>query len=145
MLDFPLTAAGKKAWDKWAKVIPIMVKLGGVCHPFTAKVPPKPAVCCSIPISFRNPVTYAFCVLEEKLQFHYVIKAEMGKKKKKKKKNAKQVTKTAMMETTRTNYREGETTYINLLEVPCDPPIDEGLCSQYVSSAASFRVSSGSP
>lgn len=63
MVGEPLTAKEKFARDHWATILEILVQIsGGTCIPFIAKVPPKPAKCCTLIFS---GVSYGICVLKE--------------------------------------------------------------------------------
>lgn len=125
MLGVPLSKTEKQVWKSWLPGIQILLNdpSGKYCHRFKTTVPKnRAAACCTV--SFHpSKLKFALCFYEEHVASSAVVRQTME-----------EVTRTAMMETERI-YFNGKTTYINLLDVECDPPFDDGLCSQYVSCA----------
>lgn len=132
-----LNAVEEMGWQRHAyRRFANRIDISGMsCLIFVAHFPPKHALCCTV--NGRNG-KYATCKLEE------MFKMLMGGTKTMM--QGQRITRT--MGWTYREYRNEQTTYINLFRVPCRPPIDNSLCSQYVSCATSihfsYRTSAGS-
>lgn len=121
VVGVPLSTVEEEFWASWSRVIWAMLNDPStkLCHRFKSEIPPKPAACCTVPFD-PSGIKFALCFWEE-----FILSPESQM--------TETVTRTVMMEETERVFYNESTTFINLLTVECDPPFDDGLCSQYVS------------
>lgn len=122
-----LTADEEKIWIQASSAISVLAATP-ICHLFTASSPAEPAVCCTVHVLAQQHL-FAFCTLEKFLPISVSALSS----------TTRMASKTVMAEAMKL-YMSSSTVYINLLDVPCTPAKDDGLCSQYVCCVSPFSL-----